>query len=128
MPMIPGRIYTKQDAPSDATEAMHMQPVPYHEAIGSLMYVSIATHPNITFAMLALSQFLDNPREVHWDMVKHVFCYLAGTKTLMLTYSGEQHDLEGYTDVDGAMQEHQKVILGNAFLIDGGAISWSLQK
>jgi hypothetical protein len=125
-PMIPGRIYTKQDVPSDATEAMCMQPILYHEAIESLMYMSVATHPNIMFAMSALSQFLDNPGEAHWDMVKHVFRYLAGTKTLVLTYGGERHNLEGYTDVDGAMQEHQKAILGNAFLVDGGTVSWSL--
>jgi hypothetical protein len=121
--MIPSRIYTKQDVPSDATEATHMRPVLYHKTIGSLMYVSIATHPNITFAMSALSQFLDNPTEAHWDVVKHIFHYLAGTKTLTLTYSGEQHDLEGYTDADRVMQEHQKAILGNAFLVDGGTVS-----
>jgi hypothetical protein len=92
--------------PSDATEATHMKNILYHEAIGSLMYMSIAMHPNIMFAMSVLSQFLDNPREAHWDVVKHIFCYLMGTKTLTLTYSSEQHNLEGYTDADGAMQEH----------------------
>jgi hypothetical protein len=53
------------------------------------MYASIATHPDIMFTVLALSQFLDNPGEAHWDMVKHVFRYLAGIKTLVLTYGGE---------------------------------------
>jgi hypothetical protein len=92
------------------------------------MYVSVATRPDITFAVSALLQFLDNPGEAHWDAVKRVFRYLAGTKTLALTYSGERHDLEGYTDADGVMQEHRKAISGNAFLIDGGAISWSSRK
>jgi hypothetical protein len=124
-PMIPSRIYTKQDVPSDATEAMCMKNVSYREAIGSLMYTSIATHPNITFAVLILSQFLDNPREAHWDTVKHIFHYLVGTKTLVLTYSGEQHDLEGYTDADGTMQEHQRAVSGSTFLVNGGTISWS---
>jgi hypothetical protein len=123
--MIPGRIYTKQDAPSDATEAVHMKNIPYREAIGSLIYTSIAMRPDITFAVSVLSQFLDNPREAHWDMVKHIFHYLTGTKTLMLTYGSKRHDLEGYTDVDGTMQEHQRAVSGSAFLVDGGAISWS---
>jgi hypothetical protein len=92
------------------------------------MYTSVAMRPDITFTMLALLQFLNNPGEAHWDVVKRIFRYLAGTKTLALTYGGKWHDLEGYTDVDGAMQEHQKVISGNAFLIDGGTISWSLWK
>jgi hypothetical protein len=99
MPMIPGRIYTKQDMPSDATEATHMKNIPYCEAIGSLMYASIATHPNIMFTVLVLSQFLDNPREVHWDAVKHVFHYLVGTKTLVLTYGSKQHVTATYLAV-----------------------------
>jgi hypothetical protein len=87
--MIPSRIYTKQDTPSDATEATYIKNIPYYEAIGSLMYMSIAMCPNITFAVSVLSQFLDNLGEAHWDMVKHIFHYLMGTKTLMLTYSSE---------------------------------------
>jgi hypothetical protein len=31
-------------------------------------------------------------------------------------------------DVDSTMQEHQKVISGNAFLVNRGTISWSSQK
>ncbi len=43
-------------------------------------------------------------------------------------YGGERHSLEGYTDVDGATQEHRHAISGYAFLFDGGAISWSSRK
>jgi hypothetical protein len=50
----------------------------YREAISSLMYATIATCPDITFAVSVLSQFLDNPGEAHWEGVKQIFCYLAG--------------------------------------------------
>ena len=92
------------------------------------MYMSVATRPDITFAVSTLSQFLDNPGEAHWEAVKRVFRYLAGTKHLALTYGEEQHDLVGYTDADGASQEHRRAILGSAFLIDDGTISWSSRK
>ena len=36
--------------------------------------------------------------------------------------------LEGFTDADGAMQEHRHAITRYAFLIDGGAVSWSPKK
>ena len=36
--------------------------------------------------------------------------------------------LEGFTDVDGATQEHRHAITGYAFLIDRGAVSWSSKK
>jgi hypothetical protein len=75
-----------------------------------------------------LSQFLENPGNVHWEAVKRIFRYLAGTRDLELTYGGERHDLMGYTDADGASQEHRHAISGHVFLIDGGAISWSSRK
>jgi hypothetical protein len=127
-PMVPNMIYLKEDSPMDASHATCMKKMPYREAISSLMYTSIATHPDITFAILTLSQFLDNLGEAHWDAVKCIFCYLAGTKDLQLMYGGEQHDLIRYTDVDGASQPHRHAISGYAFLIDGGAISWSSRK
>jgi hypothetical protein len=63
----------------DATEDAQMEKVPYQEAIGSLMYVSVATCPDITFAILTLSQFLENPGQAHWEVVKWVMRYLSQT-------------------------------------------------
>ena len=127
-PMVPGIIYSKDDSPSSPQEATHMEKAPYREAIGSLMYASVATRPDISFAVAALSQFLDNPGEVHWEAVKRVMRYLSGTKDFMLTYGDEHHDLLGYSDADGATQEHRHAISGYAFLIDGGVVSWSSRK
>ena len=105
-----------------------MKTVPYREAIGSLMYASVATRPDISFAVSTLSQFLDNLGCAHWEAMKRIFQYLSGTRDLELTYGVERHDLLGYTDADGAVQEHRRAISGTVFLIDGGAISWSSRK
>jgi hypothetical protein len=83
-----------------------MKKMPYQEAIGSLMYASVATCPNITYSVSALSHFLNNPGTIHWEAAKHVFHYLAGTCDLTLTYGEEQHELLGYTDADKASYEH----------------------
>ena len=127
-PIVPGAYYTKADAPSDATASAHMNKIPYREAVGSLMYASIATRPDITYAISTLSQFLENPGEVHWEAVKRIFRYLAGTKHHALTYGNELHGLIGYTDADGASQEHRHAISGYVFLLDGAAISWASRK
>ena len=71
---------------------------------------------------------MDNPGEAHWEAVKRVFWYLSGMRDYALTYGGERHDLTGYTDADGASQDHRRAISGYAFLIDGGVISWSSRK
>jgi Reverse transcriptase (RNA-dependent DNA polymerase) len=127
-PMIPNVSYSKDDSPMDEAAAARMRKTPYREAIGSLMYAAVATRPDIAFAVSMLSQFLDNPGELHWDTVKHVLRYLSGMRHHELTYGSEQHDLLGYTDADGASQPHHHVISGYVFLIDGGAISWRSRK
>ena len=126
--MVPGTIYSKKDSPFSPDEAAHMQRVPYRQAIGSLMYLAVATRPDIAFTVSILSRFLDNPGDTHWQAVKHIYCYLKLTKDLQLTYGSEQHNLEGYTDADGGSQEDRHAISGYAFLIDGGAILWSAKR
>ncbi len=124
-PMVPTVIYSKDNSPKNQVEAAHMCKVPYQEMIGSLMYTAITTHPDITFTVSILSQFLDNPREVHWEGVKRIFHYLSSMKDRMLTYGEERHELLGYTDMDGASQLHHQAIFSYTFFIDGGAVSWS---
>jgi len=124
-PMVPRIIYSKNDSPSSPQEAVCMEKMPYHEAIGSLMYASIATRPDISFTVAALSQFLDNPGEVHWEAVKRIMRYLSGTKDYVLTYGDKRHNLLGYSDADGTTQEHWHTISGYTFLINGGTVSWS---
>ena len=128
IPMDPNISFSKDDCPTTPDEVARMRRVPYREAIGSLMYASVGTRPDISFAVSTLSQFLDNPGQAHWEAVKRVFCYLLGTKDWGLTYGGGKEGLEGFTDADGASQEHRRAISGHAFLIDGGAVSWSSRK
>jgi hypothetical protein len=127
-PITPGSSLSKADAPSDDTEAALMKKTPYCEAIGSLMYAASTTQPDISFTVSALSQFLENPGLLHWEAVKHVFCYLSGTKDYSLTYGNEHHKLVGFTDTDRASQEHRHTISGYTFLIDSAAISWASHK
>src|SRR5260370_40638210 len=102
--MIPGAMNSKADCPSDATEADKMAKVPYRKAIGSLMYASVATRPDISHAVSTLSRFLDNPGQSHWEAVKRVFRYLAGTRDLSLTYGGQPHGLTGDTERDRTIE------------------------
>jgi hypothetical protein len=44
---------------------------------------------------------------------------------LKLTYADVESALIGYADADGSMGEDRRAVSGYAFLINGGAISWS---
>ena len=102
-----------------------MHDIPYHEAVESLMYAVLSTCPDIMFAVQMVSHFSIKPRPAHWEAVKQIFRYLKGTIDLWLSYGTKKMILTGYTDADGNMAEDRHAISGYAFLIHGGAISWS---
>ena len=105
-------------------------PTLYWEAIGALLYASLGTRPNITFAVQMLSQFSSKPSNEHWRGVKRILHYLQGTKTLGITYD----DLNGYADIHvfgysdadwASSPMDRKSVSGYVFLIRGGAVAWS---
>jgi len=102
-----------------------MRDVPYCEAVGALNWAALAMHPDIAFAVATVARFAANPGPAHWEAVKRIFRYLLGTCDLWLTYGKASSPLEGYADADGSMAEDWRAISGYAFLIDGGAVSWS---
>ena len=81
--------------------------------------------PGHPFAVATVARFTANPGPAHWEAVKWIFRYLAGTCNLWLSYGERKQTLEGYADADGSMAEDRRAISSYAFLIDGGAVSWS---
>ncbi|KIN98869.1 hypothetical protein M404DRAFT_31015 [Pisolithus tinctorius Marx 270] len=128
IPMDPGIKLSRGEIPQPAEEAAHMKNVPYHAAVGSLMHLTIGTRPDIAFAVSTVMQFNNAPNMTHWEAVKRIYRYISGTKALALMFGNSERGLEGYTDADGASQEHQRAISRYAYLLDGGAISWASQK
>ena len=102
-----------------------MKNKPYCEAVGTLMYASLRTCPDIAYTVGILSKFNEKPGLVHWNTLKCIYAYLAGTRDLKLTFGAHQADLTGYADADGSMHEDRKAISAYAYLIDGAAMSWS---
>ena len=102
-----------------------MRNIPYHEVVGSLMYATMGTQPNICFVVQTVSRSNTNPGSAHWEVVKQIFHYLKGTRDLWLRYGGVVKELVGYVDADGSMSKDHKAISGYNFLINGGAVSWS---
>ena len=119
---------TSEQAPSTAAEFAAMRNIPYREAVGALNWAALATRPDISFAVSTVARFASNPGPAHWEAVKRIFRYLAGTRDLWLSYGEAQRALVGFTDADGSMAEDRRAISGYAFLIDGGAVSWSSKR
>jgi hypothetical protein len=77
--------------------------VPYVSAVGALMYLAIATRPDIAFAVGVLCRFMARPGPEHWKAVKHLFRYLRGTINYCLTYAPDASapkPFYAYSDAD----------------------------
>jgi hypothetical protein len=70
----------------------------YQELIGSLIYLSGCTRPDIAQAVEVLSRFMSAPTDVHLSAAKQVIRYLAGTVNLGLQFSRGENVLVGYAD------------------------------
>ena len=127
-PLDPSIQLSKDQSPSTTQHWEDMQKVPYREAIGSLMYAAIGTRPDITYAVTALSQYLQNPGRAHWEQAKRVIRYLKGTRDHELKF-GSSGGVEGFSDANwGNDIDDRHSICGYAFTLNGGAISWSSKK
>ena len=101
----------------------------YRELIGSLQYLSLATRPDITYAVNKLSQFLVNPGRAHLNAAMRVLRYLKGTKHHSLHLGGGVPVIAGFSDSDwGGNPDDRKSTSAYVFRLGQGAISWKSTK
>ena len=115
----------------DEGDPLDTSKYPYSELVGSLMYLSICTRPDISFATGSLARYMSNPTTVHWQAAKGVLRYLAGTPDHGITFGGTGVDLElyGYCDADYAGDiDTRRSTTGYVFTLNGGAISWQSKR
>ncbi|XP_063775439.1 uncharacterized protein LOC134910976 [Pseudophryne corroboree] len=120
----------KAMSPSRKGEILEMQEIPYQNAVGSLMYVSIETRPDITHAVSRASQFANNPGRQHWIAVKRILRYLKGTSSLKLRFTrSTDNSLKVFCDTDWASDEDDRCsYTGYLFALAGAAVSWASRK
>ena len=50
--------------------------IPYRQAVGMLMYLMLATRPDISASLNKVAQFSTNYDSTHWTAIKRIFRYL----------------------------------------------------
>ena len=90
-----------------------MSQLKYSQLIGSLLYISNRTRPDISYAVGKLSRYTSNPSREHWTALERVFRYLRGT-------IGYSDVMEGYSD-DNWITDYNNVksTTGNVFMFGG---------
>lgn len=123
IPMDPG--YLKE-----TTNNLLENNILYRKAIGSLLYISNNTRPDIAFAVSILSRKITCPNERDWTEVKRVLKYLKGTKDLkLLVGSKSELELNGFADADWAGDiNDRKSTSGFIFKLGDAVISYASRK
>ena len=89
----------------------------YREAVGSLMWLSNNTRPDIADAVRAASRHNGNPTPEDWRKVLRIFEYLNSTVDLGITYErGSSEKLVAFSDADYAKFDDRRSVSGGAIL------------
>jgi Reverse transcriptase (RNA-dependent DNA polymerase) len=111
----------------------------YQRLVGCLLYLAIATRPDLSYYAMWLGQFNAKPTRAHFLAAKHVLRYLSGTRTFALClgtpFSPAPSSLQGFmqsvgcSDADWASDSvDRKSISGYSFYFLGSLVSWSAVK
>ena len=108
---------------------LHSQ-LEYQSAVGSLLYLSSATRPDITFPVNNVTKFSEKPTKEHWSAVKSIFRYLKGTVNYGLQYSRDaREECVGFCDADWAGDTNdRKSVSGYLFELNGCSVCWRSKK
>jgi Reverse transcriptase (RNA-dependent DNA polymerase) len=107
----------------------------YQKEIGSLLYASLKTRIDISYAVAYCSRFMSNPNHSHIAELGKIWQYLLDQPNLGLLYdcSGKDLYIKGYSDADWAGDlDGRKSTTGYIFslssdLAKNNPISWNTQ-
>jgi hypothetical protein len=128
-PMVPGVILLKLKSTPEAAHSL-----PYQSAVGILLYIVLASRPDIAFSVGVLSCHVAVYNKTHWMAVKHLLCYLQGTQGLSIIYecmhnsSTSENSLvpTRYCNTDwGGNINTCKSVSSFVFTLAGGPVMWS---
>lgn len=129
-PLSPGLLLSIDNCPITSQEIEKMKKTPYHEVLGSLMQLQVATRPDLLYTIKVLSHFVHNPEKPYWLAFKHILTYIKDTTHYGLTYSGGS-DLNsiGYVDLEYTGYKNTcRSTKGNIFVMVRGPISWKSKR
>ena len=96
---------------------------PVREAVGSLLWLSTMTRPDITNAVRAVARYAHKPTERLWKAITKILSYLEGMKSLGITYvRGSGLSIDVYADADYDDKDNSRRSVSGVAVTLGGTV------
>ena len=123
---LPAGTKFKKEEKSDMTEEDKTK---YRSLLGKLMFIMVATRPDIAFAVSLLARYMNNPMNIHYQSAINILKYLYGTVNWTVVFkrkSFETYNLVAYSDSDwGGDLLNRRSRSGGVIFLGGSPIYWS---
>jgi hypothetical protein len=114
----------------------------YQQCIGTCMYLTVFTRLDCCYVVNQLARFMSKPDPSHVATTRRVLRYLAGTRSLGITYKRSGQDtavtsvgghvssntLTVSTDPDHAGAKDRRSVSGWTLMFNGTAVTWSSKR
>ena len=101
---------------------------PFRELVGSLMWLSITTRPDIANAVRAVARYCTAPRAIHWKAVLGILEYINGTREYGITFQRgtlSSISMKVFVDADYASKATDRRSVSGGLIMRGGAsVCW----
>jgi hypothetical protein len=131
--VLPAAPIVPNDLPTVSADASLVRK--FQSAVGQLMYIMLATRPDLAYPVGILARHASNPSPDHITALFHLLGYLRHTAYFALVFRKPRSDelnpglLEAYTDADWAGEEHSgRSTSGMVILKNGAPIAWSSKR
>ena len=96
---------------------------PLREAVGSLLWLSTMTRPDITNAVGAVARYAHEPTERLWKTIAKILSCMNGTKSLGVTYvRGLGLSIDVYADAEYADKDDSRRSVSGVAVTLGGTV------
>ena len=101
----------------------------FRELVGSLMWLSVSTRPDISNAVRAVARYCTAPRAIHWKAALGILEYINGTSEYgSITFQGgtsSSISLEVFADADYASKANdRRSVSGGVIMCGGASVYW----
>jgi hypothetical protein len=117
--------------PATDTEFAEAKHRPYPQIVGSILYASTISRPDLLQPASVLSRFIGKWNETHYQAAKHLLRYIRGTTDLSLVFNGDcgKQIIQGYEDAGwGGDLDTRRSTTGHIFKVYEGTIAWKSQR